>query len=197
MTEIRIESIRDGGTQMRAEMNTETVLEYAQEMVSGTVFPPVVVYFDGTDHWLADGFHRREAAQKIRREVLEAEILQGTSRDAVLHGIGANANHGLRRTQEDKRRAIETILGDEEWSKWSDREIAKAAKVDHKTVGKVRRELLGGKIPRQRTVKFHDRHGNESQMRVKTTLVADLLKTISDADLISECQRRCLEVLDV
>ena len=120
-------------------------------------FPPVVVYFDGTDYWLADGFHRVGAAQKIGLETIEAEIKDGSARDAILHGIGSNASHGLRRTQADKQRAVERLLKDPEWARWSDRKIAEVAKVDHKTVGKIRRDLSGeiptgkslaGEIPR-------------------------------------------------
>jgi hypothetical protein len=49
----------------------------------------------------------------------------------------------LRRTQADKRRAVERLLKDPEWAQWSDRKIAEAAKIDHKTVGAIRRELAG------------------------------------------------------
>ena len=63
---------------------------------------------------------------------------QGTRRDAVLHSVGANAQHGLRRTNADKRRAVETLLRDEEWSGWSDSEIARRCGVSHPTVAKVR-----------------------------------------------------------
>ncbi len=142
MTLISLSDIRDGGAQMRVEMKPDTVREYADEMAAGTVFPPVVVYHDGADYWLGDGFHRVEAARKIERETIEAEVIEGDERQAILHGVGANASHGLRRTQADKRRAIERLLRDEEWSKWSSRKIAKAAGVDHKTVDKVRRDLL-------------------------------------------------------
>ena len=99
--------------------------------------------FDGTDYWLADGFHRVGAARKIGRETIEAEIKDGSARDAILHGIGSNASHGLRRTQADKQRAVERLLKDPEWARWSDRKIAEVAKVDHKTVGKIRRDLSG------------------------------------------------------
>jgi hypothetical protein len=140
---IPLARIKDGGAQMRVEMRVETVNDYATDMLDGAVFPPVVLYDDGTDLWLADGLHRVEAARKISRETIVAEIRKGTMRDAVLHGVGSNAAHGLRRTQADKRRAVERLLKDPEWARWSDRKIAAAAKVDHKTVGAIRRELTG------------------------------------------------------
>ncbi len=116
---IPITDIADGGAQMRVEMKPDVVLDYAEDMAAGAAFPPVIVYFDGTEYWLADGFHRVAAARKIERETIEAEVLDGDARQAILHGIGANASHGLRRTQADKRRAVERLLRDEEWGKWS------------------------------------------------------------------------------
>ena len=149
MTLIALSNIQGGAAQMRVEMKPDVVREYADDMAAGAVFPPVVVYHDGTDYWLGDGFHRVEAARKLERETIEAEVLDGDARQAILHGIGSNASHGLRRTQADKRRAIERLIRDDEWSKWSSRKIAKAAGVDHKTVDKVRRDLLGGEFPNQ------------------------------------------------
>jgi hypothetical protein len=64
-------------------------------------------------------------------------------RDAVLHSVGANATHGLRRTNEDKRRAVETLLNDEKWYLWSDRQIARQCQVSHSLVSKIRQELTG------------------------------------------------------
>jgi hypothetical protein len=140
---IPLSRIKDGGAQMRAEMHDDTVDDYANDMLAGAVFLPVVVFQDGNDYWLADGFHRVAAARKIGRDMVVAEIRQGAMRDAVLHGIGSNAAHGLRRTQADKRRAVERLLKDPEWARWSDRKLAEVAKVDHKTVGTIRRELAG------------------------------------------------------
>src|SRR5262249_46889360 len=96
---IPLSSIKDGGAQIRVDLNLGTLNDYAEDMLNGAVFPPVVVYFDGTDHWLGDGFHRVEAARKIERETIDAEVRKGTARDAILHGISANSTHGLRRTQ--------------------------------------------------------------------------------------------------
>ena len=104
-------------------------------------FPPPVVYFDGTDYWLADGFHRVRAAIQIRHKRIGAEIRHGTQRDAVLHSVGANAEHGMRRSNEDKRRAVLTLLNDEEWGQWSDRKIAKACSVSHEYVSQIRESI--------------------------------------------------------
>jgi len=56
----------------------------------------------------------------------------------VLCSVGANATHGQRRTNEDKRRAALKLLGDAEWSKWSGREIAKHCAVSRQTIANLR-----------------------------------------------------------
>jgi uncharacterized ParB-like nuclease family protein len=57
------------------------VQELAGRMLGGEKLPPVVVYFDGEDYWLFDGFHRVYAAQSIRRRKIIAEIMLGTYAD--------------------------------------------------------------------------------------------------------------------
>jgi hypothetical protein len=131
----------NGGTQSRASIDPATVETYADAYTAGAFLPPIVVYFDGEDYWLADGFHRVHAAERAELEEIEVEIRQGTQRDAILHSVGANAEHGLRRTRADKRRAVETLLRDPEWSTWSNRAIAEAAKVHHELVAQVRRDI--------------------------------------------------------
>ncbi|EDM70689.1 probable streptomycin biosynthesis operon possible regulatory protein [Roseobacter sp. AzwK-3b] len=150
---IEISKIRtDGGTQSRAEMNEDTVAEYAEALADpDTVFPPIVVYYDGKDYWLADGFHRVEAWKRVGRKEVPADVRQGDRRRAILHSCGANSTHGLRRTNADKRRAVMTLLEDGEWSQWSDREIARQCGVSPPTVAKYR-----GEISRAHLSKFTD-----------------------------------------
>jgi len=190
MSAVALDDIKDAGAQMRVDMRPEIVAEYADEMLAGTTFPPVVLYQEGETYWLADGYHRVDAARRINLETITAAIHEGTSRDAILHGIGANAVHGLRRTQADKRRAVERLLRDPEWAKWSNRKVAAAARVDHKTVGKIRRELTGeiptpnrtgGEIPR--------RNGKPNET---SSLFDDVVRGIPDAILIAEYHRRGL-----
>ena len=202
MTVIALSDIQDDGTtQMRvAGIDPSVVADYADAMEAGAVFPPIIVYHDGEQYWPGDGFHRIDAARRIGHETIDADIRDGGRRDALLLAASANATHGLRRTQADKRKSIETLLRDPEWSRWSDREIGKACSVDHKTVGRFRREMTG-EIPSDRTVTYRDRHGNESQMRVSGTSAAGsvlvkVLSKVSDEALITECRRRGLEVGD-
>jgi ParB-like nuclease domain len=153
---------RDGGTQPRAMLDRPTVSEYAFELREGAQFPPVVVFYDGSDYWLADGFHRVEAAESISMTQIAAIVRSGTIRDAVLYSVGSNATHGLRRNSTDKRRAVTTLLLDEEWSKWSNNKIAKRCGVSHTFVNNLRSSLeTVSSEPRTYVTK----HGTTAQMK--------------------------------
>lgn len=166
----------DGGTQIRVKINENVVREYSESMEAGDSFPPIVVFFDGADYWLADGFHRIHALGRLKLKNVEAEIRNGLLRDAVMYSIGANAQHGLRRTNHDKRKAVITLLEDDEWTKFSNRKIAKIARVSLDLVNRVRKELeqserivqtnkrqfeRGGKIYTQNTENI-GKSGNDS-----------------------------------
>lgn len=131
------------------------------------MFPPVIAYYDGESYWLADGF-RRLAAHKSARpgQPIFVEIRQGTRRDAVLCAVGSNASHGLRRTNEDKRNAVLTLLRDEEWGKWSNREVARVAQVSHPTVAALRSELASlVNLPVSDERTYTTKHGTVATMQ--------------------------------
>lgn len=187
--------------QSRASSSQATVAEYAEALSGGATFPPVTVFHDGERYFLADGFHRLEAHKAAGLTEVNAEIRDGDFRDAELYSAGANNTHGLRRTQADKRKSIIKLLEDPEWRQWSDREIAKRTATDHKTVGKLRRELSGegvnGEIPIER--KFTTRHGTEATRKVqagggeKQAGIAErVLAGLPDEVLLAEVQRRGL-----
>jgi hypothetical protein len=146
----------DGGTQQRiGDLDQKLVEEYSDAMKAGAKFPKVIAFHDGEFYWLADGFYRRAAA--IRAGIfLDVDAREGTQRDAVLYSVGANAAHGLRRTNADKHRAVETLLKDEEWSKWSNREIGRQCGVSHEFVATVREEVSGSRSQMEATVKRGD-----------------------------------------
>lgn len=155
----------DGGTQPRVAIAEDVVKEYAEALLSGVTFPPPDVFYDGADYWLGDGFHRYHAAVAAGAEVLTCAMRFGTRRDAVLFSVGANRTHGMRRSNDDKRKAVLTLLNDEEWGQWSNAEIARKCGVDTSTVDKWRSRSLpdsGSEKPRSYTSK----HGTKATMNV-------------------------------
>ena len=60
---------------------------------------------------------------------------------AKLYACGANSKHGLLRSNEDKRKAVRTLLQDAEWSVWSDRDIATRCNVSPTFVDDLRKKL--------------------------------------------------------
>lgn len=131
----------DGGTQPRMLINTDVVEDYASQIEAGRELPPLVVFHDGAEYWLADGFHRYHArATVLGAAMIECDVREGTQEDAIVYSCGANAEHGLRRTNADKRRAVMIMLSHR--PTWSDREIAQHCSVTHPFVG-VMRELSG------------------------------------------------------
>jgi hypothetical protein len=121
-----LDSIRaDGEINAREQLDNETVAAYAELMREGTAFSAVVVFQDGADNWLADGFHRVAAARQANLTELEADVRPGTKRDAILFAFGANAIHGLPLSNADKHLVVGRLLHDPDWVQWSDRAIAK------------------------------------------------------------------------
>lgn len=137
LSKIRI----DGDTQPRAEINYDAVREYSEKMREGAVFPPIKVFFDGANYWLADGFHRYHANKANVTKEIEADVKEGSQRDAQLYSFGANDDHGLRRTNEEKRRSVLRMIDDFEWGELSDREMGRIANVSHTFVAKIKESL--------------------------------------------------------
>jgi hypothetical protein len=152
----------DPACQARVAKNETIIDEYARRMKqdSDDNFPAVVVFHDGTNHWLSDGFHRHAAAEKAGLHSLKADIREGSRREAILHAVGANATHGLRRTRKDKRRAVNILLEDQEWSEWSNRKIADCCSVDEKLV----RTLRSASAAKPQIARKFERNGTVSKM---------------------------------
>src|SRR5687768_10970581 len=152
-----------GGTQARLRTTDDAVESYADEMTQGTIFPPIIVYFDGATYWLADGFHRYLAAKRIQRPSIQAEVQPGGRTDALRHALGANATNGVYRNNADKRNAVEIAL--EEWPERANPAIADLCRVSVELVRRCRTELTqAGKIDARETVTGRDGKEYPSQI---------------------------------
>lgn len=141
MISLLLESIcLDGGTQPRAALDESTISKMCRDLRDGHQFPPVLVFIDDDHaHWLVDGFHRVTAAKNIGRDGITAEVTKGSRRDAFLKALELNAGKPL--TPADRAACVGRMLTDDEWSKWSDREIGRRCGVAPNTVGAMRRQL--------------------------------------------------------
>ena len=136
---VRLDQVRiDGGTQFRKEINQDKVVEYAECMEEGDVFPIISVVFDGSTYWLWDGFHRYLAHKKNKMAQIEVDYTPGTVEDAQDLALGANSDHGLELSNADKRYKVEVTLSMERHKGKSNKEIARLCKVSDKLVASVR-----------------------------------------------------------
>lgn len=195
MLNIRI----DGGTQARLTLNQDVVKDYAEHMREGAVFPPLIVFHDGSDYWLADGFHRFFAMRANGVVSAECDIRTGTLRDAVLFSLGANegSKRGLPPSFEDNRNSIIKMLNDAEWSKWTNTAIAKHIGVSNMTVGRVK-SSIETKSDETKTKKFVDKEGKERTVNTenlgrKTSTKPD----VTTADPLAELKQQNAELIDV
>lgn len=160
---LEISKIKEG-LQARAAINHATIAGYVEHLKNGGSFPPVVVFFDSKDYWLADGWHRLLAHKDAGQKIIHEEIKIGTKRDALKYALGANSAHGLPRTNADKRNAVSLALADEEWSEMTTRDIAAMCCVSNALVSEMQR----GITPKEKTEKNNTR-AKESVLTVNKT----------------------------
>jgi hypothetical protein len=127
----------DADTQARVKISEETVDDYAEVIENEKTWPmgAVDVFHDGTDYFVADGFHRTLAAIRVNRASLPCRIHKGTARDARIFGMTANDQHGLRMSRADKRACVEWLL--DNGGKMTQVKIAAKAGVDISTVKRI------------------------------------------------------------
>lgn len=141
------ELVRDERLQARAAVDLGMVEEYSAAYAAKAELPPPEVYEVDGVLYVVDGWHRVAAAHAAGVRWLRVAIVgTGTLDEAIWCATAANRVHGLRRTAEDKRRAVlmalETPIGQEQ----SSRAIADHCGVSDHFVSKVRVEWEAGQL---------------------------------------------------
>jgi len=132
----------DPDLQVRVRLSKEAISQFAERMKTEAdlkAFEAVIVYFDGTNYWLADGHHRVEAAKKSGHSNVWAIVRNGERKEALWTAITENSKHGVNLTRADRRRSIELII--EQWPEKSTTLIAEATKSSQSTVDRIKRQL--------------------------------------------------------
>lgn len=137
MTMIRCDLIEaTAATQIRKKLHKDVIDAYREDLENGANFPPITVFREkgSSRNILADGFHRLFAHIHAEREEIECEVIEGGMKDALMFAAGSNFDHGMRRTNADKRHAVEMCLKDPEISQLTRQEIADICHVTKRTV---------------------------------------------------------------
>ncbi len=181
--QISLEKIRiDCDTQSREKTNLGKVSEYAEKMLMGEVFDPAIVYYDGREYYLADGFHRYFANKKIGSPGMDCEVRNGSLRDAIFYSFEANKDHGMPFTNADKRRNVIRLLNDFEWESMTQLAIAKKCGCTQPQVSKIKKELSAPKPALEVNNDKKDSRPAADSKPAKETKKTDAVKATSDAD---------------
>ena len=155
----------DGETQARLALSQEKVQEYAALMEDGEEFRPVEAFFDGSDYWLADGFHRYFATKANKKTSIAVTIHNGTLEEAQLFAFSANKGHGLHMAAADIRHCIVRMLEHPVWGGWTNAAIAKHVGTSKMTVGRVKAAMSE---PEESTEKkYINQFGEEKTIKTK------------------------------
>jgi len=127
-------------TQVRHELDEQTINEYGDAAKGKAALPPLVVFDLGHEGLiLADGFHRFYGMERQGIKEWPCDVRKGTRKDAVKFALGCNTTHGLRRTNEDKRNAA--VIAYQEFPGLTDRALAEICAVSHTLIAEVRKQM--------------------------------------------------------
>ncbi len=156
---------RDRRTQHRSGVNAETVRQYAALMRDGLSFPPIRVWWDGTDFWLSDGFQRLAACDLAGIGEINCEVRNGSFNDALWDSFAANATHGTRRTPSETQHVIQLALSHENSALLSNVEIARHLHIAESTVRRWRNSLTA--LEAEAKVRLVKRRGSTYSMTIR------------------------------
>lgn len=168
----------DGGTQFREKTNQDVVNDYKERLKEGVKFPPLKTVFDGTTHWLFDGYHRYLAMKDLGIEP-EVDYIQGSQEDAQILAMGANSEHGLQRTNADKRKVVEAAIAHPRLQGKSNREIADICKVSHSFVAAIRDPEVKER-QRENVKKHYEKEEKRWEDRAKEMFSVDIDPSIPE-----------------
>ncbi|MFC4857219.1 streptomycin biosynthesis protein [Actinophytocola glycyrrhizae] len=125
--------VRSGSPRLDGE-NEEHIQRLAE---TDEPLPPIVV------HWpsmlVIDGMHRLRAAELRGQTAIAVRFLDCGRNEIFVEMVRANVAHGLPLSLADRKAAAERVLTTH--PHWSDRMIAVATGLAHKTVGRIRRAI--------------------------------------------------------
>jgi len=145
-----------GSPHVREAVQTSVAEEYAEQYKEKKHgMPDPVLFKVGKEYLIGDGLHRVTAMNLVCLKAAVFDVREGTRADCVKFALTANINHGLRRSNADKRQGVRCALM--EFPDYSDETIASVAAVDRSMVPDIRQKLIvEAVIPPPKAVKGKD-----------------------------------------
>ena len=140
--------------------------------------PPIVVQRGSLR--VVDGVHRLLAARVLGAERVEVTWVDGDEVEGLLLAVRLNSVQGMPLSRRDRTAAVEQLLRHR--PQWSDRRIAAALGVAHRTVGAARRRSTGA-IPRSNTSEGQDGRSRPRDAAAGRRRAARLIAEHPDASL--------------
>ncbi len=126
----------DERLQCRESVPEETIRAYEDRWREKIEFPPVEAYEVEGELYVTDGFCRVLSAQNVGKSKVPCLVRKGSWQDAVAAACCANSQHGLPRTNADKRKAATMAIL--EFGDKPNREIARICGVSHTYIDNLR-----------------------------------------------------------
>lgn len=142
----------------------ETVQAYVVAMANDSKFPPVIAFREDGHLWLADGFHRAQAATFLGLAEIDADVREGTRTDAILYAAIANVKSGKQMNMAQKREGAERYF---EHASLSNPALARKFAVAESTIRNWRKSLeppLSSQICEDKKVRTVTRNGTTYEM---------------------------------
>jgi len=173
----------DSKYQARKSVPEDAQTEYHQQAMQGpeSEWPfnaPVEIVEVAGVYYLTDGWQRCSACLKAERPKVFATIESGDLELVLMRACAANATHGVRRSDDDKRNAVRMAL--KQWPKKPGSEIAEICKVSPGLVSKIRKE----DFPHQSTVTRKD--GSEQAASIQRQVSRETSEPAKEAERIAE-----------
>lgn len=124
----------------RDEYKKEEVEHYAECLKNGDILPPIVVFKKDSRFILASGYLRFEAYKLIEAIEIDVIVKEGSDHERIAESIESNSKHGLRLTNDEKRKCIKYFLSHPETQSWSNNSIGKKCGTSHHLVGTLSRD---------------------------------------------------------
>ena len=94
----------------RNDVDWMTVVRYLKAKQSGAKFPPIAVALFEGKYLAMDGFHRVDAFKKDKEKYIEAEVVEGLTKEEIfIESVKRNIGHGRQFSSQERATIILTL----------------------------------------------------------------------------------------